>query len=130
MESPSPSVAANRPGLLAGVGGLLRNLLGLLMCRLELAALELAEAKAAAVKMALVALLGVLAAWFALAYWSGLIVVLAWDSLGWKILAILGGVFTLLATLAVWYVKAMLAQGRLSLPATMAELRNDRDALL
>lgn len=119
-----------RPGLLSGLAGVVRNMLGLALCRLELAAVELAEVRSALLKLAVLFALGSLAAFFAIAGWTSVIVVLAWDSLGWKILAIVAGVFTLAAIAIIWYVRAMIADGKLSLPVTMAELRNDRDALL
>lgn len=118
------------PGVIAGLTAMFRNLLGLVLCRLELAALELAEARAALLKIAAIFALGILTAWFALACWTGLVIVLAWESMGWKILAILAAAFTLITVALIWYVRSMVAQGKLSLPATMAELRNDRDALL
>jgi uncharacterized membrane protein YqjE len=74
--------------------------------------------------------LGILALLFALAFWSGLVVVLAWDALGWKILLVLAALFTLVAIGMGQYVRAILRQGRIGLPETMNELRQDRDALL
>lgn len=127
-QIPETQAPEERVGLIAGLGGLARNTLGLLLCRLELAALELAEVRAAALKLALVFAIGVLAAWFALAGWSALVIVLAWDSMGWKIIAILAALFTLLAAGMIWYARGLVAQGQLSMPVTMAELRNDRDA--
>jgi uncharacterized membrane protein YqjE len=50
--------------------------------------------------------------------------------LGWKILLILAAFFTLAAIGMGLYVRAILRQGRIGLPATMNELRQDRDALL
>ncbi|HCY62822.1 MAG TPA: hypothetical protein DHV59_08355 [Oxalobacteraceae bacterium] len=118
-----------RPGFLAGLAGMGRNLLGLALCRVELAALELAEVRAAVLKLAVFFAVGVLTAFFALACWTGLVVLLAWDSLGWKILAIVALFYTL-ATLAIaMYARVLVRDGQLSLPLTMAELRNDRDAL-
>jgi uncharacterized membrane protein YqjE len=116
--------------LLGGLAAMAKNLLGLLLCRLELAAIELAELRIALLKLAVMLALGVVTAAFALACWTGLIVVLAWDSLGSKILAIVAAVFTLATLAIVWYARSMVMQGKLSLPITMAELRNDRDALL
>ncbi|MBV8125278.1 MAG: phage holin family protein, partial [Paucibacter sp.] len=55
---------------------------------------------------------------------------LAWDSLGWKILPIMTVVFLLIAIGLVRYAQNMLRSGKLSLPATMAELKSDRDMLL
>ncbi|MBS0309313.1 MAG: phage holin family protein [Proteobacteria bacterium] len=129
MEQTPQEPAQERTSLIAGISALVRNALGLSLCRLELAALELAEVRAALLKLALVFAIGVVTAWFALAGWSALLVVLTWDSLGWKIIAILAALFTLAATAAIWYVRAMLAQGKLSLPSTMEELRNDRLSL-
>lgn len=129
MESASEQQAA-QSGIVAGLTAIWRNLLGLALCRLELASLELAEARAALVQLAVLFALAVLAVWFALAGWTSLIVVLAWDSLGWKILAIVAAVFTVAAAALIWHARSILAQNKLSLPATMAELRNDRDALL
>lgn len=118
-----------RPGILAGLAGMGRNLLGLLLCRVELAALELADVRAVLLKLAVLFAAGVLTALFALACWTGLVVMLAWDSLGWKILAIVAGFYTLLTLGIVMYARALIRDDRLSLPLTMAELRSDRDAL-
>lgn len=119
-----------RLGLLGGLAAMVRNTLGLALCRLELAAMELAEVRTVVLKLAVLFGLGLLAAFFAIACWTGLVIVLAWDSLGWKILAIVATVFTLAAIALALTARSMLAEGRLSLPITMTELRNDRDALL
>jgi len=103
---------------------------GLFMSRIELAALELAEVRANALKLVALFVLGAIVAWFALAYWSALIVYLSWPTLGWKILLILAIIFTAVAVGILLYVQSLLREGKLSMPATMAELRNDHDALL
>lgn len=118
-----------RPGFLAGLAGMGRNLLGLALCRVELAALELADVRGTLLKLAMFFAVGVLTAFFALACWTGLVVLLAWDSLGWKILAIVALFYTLATLAIVMYARGLARDGRLSLPLTMAELRNDRDAL-
>jgi uncharacterized membrane protein YqjE len=130
MDTPQPAAPDGIPGLLTGLGGLARNMLGLALSRVELAGLELSEVRANFLKLALVFALGVILVWFAVAYWTALIVVLAWDTMGWKILAIIGAVFTGLAAWVFSYARAMVNDGKLSMPATMSELRNDRDALL
>lgn len=118
-----------RPGIIAGAASMARNLLGLALCRIELAALELADIRAALLKLAVFFAAGVVTAFFALACWTGLVVMLAWESLGWKILGIVALFYTL-ATLAIaLYARALIREGRLGMPLTMAELRNDRDAL-
>jgi uncharacterized membrane protein YqjE len=118
------------PGLMAGLAGVAKNMLGLVMSRIELAALELSEVRTNLLKLLLIFALGMVAAWFALVYWTVLIVYLAWQTFGWKTLLVLATVFTLVTVAIFWYARAMLSQGKLSMPATMAELRNDRDALL
>jgi uncharacterized membrane protein YqjE len=105
-------------------------LFGLIFNRMELAALEFSEVRANFLKLSLLFGLLIIAAWFAIAYWSVLLVFLTWESLGWKILLILATAFTVLAIGIYLYARAMLDQGKLSMPATMAELRSDRDALL
>jgi uncharacterized membrane protein YqjE len=132
MESPQPNLHGTppNPGLLVGLSTIAKNAFGLLFSRIELAALELAEVRTVLLKLSVVFALGVIAAWFALAYWSALIVVLTWESLGWKILLIMALAFTLATVAVLLYIRSSLQHGKLSLPSTMAELRQDRDALL
>lgn len=122
--------AAYTPGLLDSLASMAKNTFGLLFSRIELAALELAEVRSAALNLALILAGGIVVAWFSVAFWTALIVVLSWESMGWKILLILAVFFTSILIAILLYVRSMLSQGRLSMPATMAELRNDRDALL
>lgn len=117
-------------GLISGIGSLARNMFGLLMSRIELAAFELAEIRTNVLKLAVLFALGIIAAWFAVGYWTALIVYLSWPTLGWKILLIIAIVATLVAAGTLFYVQSLLKQGKLSMPATMDELRMDRDALL
>ncbi|WP_353157283.1 phage holin family protein [Herminiimonas fonticola] len=130
MEQPSARPQNDRPGLIGGVVELARNTFGLLMSRIELAALELAEVRANALKLALLFALGVVFAFFAIGYWTVLIAYLSWPVLGWKILLILALVFTVITVGIFFYLKSLIEQGKLSMPATMEELRNDHDALL
>ncbi|HZG19167.1 MAG TPA: phage holin family protein [Herbaspirillum sp.] len=130
-ESPAaPAAQAAHPGLTAGLLGLAKNLLGLIISRIELASLEMSEIGANLLRFAVIFVLAAVGLWFAIAFWSVLIVMLAWDAWGWKILALLGFFFTALTVGLVWYARSVLLQGKLSLPQTMAELRKDRDALL
>lgn len=124
-QAPDPN-----PGLIAGVAGLARNGFGLLVSRIELAALELAEVRGNLVRMVLIIAAGMLAAWFAIAYWTVLIVMVSWQSMGWTILLILAAVFSLIAVGVFLYAQSIVRQGKLSMPATMAELRKDRDQLM
>ncbi|MBG7620953.1 phage holin family protein [Herbaspirillum sp. AP02] len=130
-ETPPASAAhAANPGLTAGLLGLAKNLLGLIISRIELASLEMSEIGANLLRFAVIFVLAAVGLWFAIAFWSVLIVMLAWDAWGWKILALLGLVFSVATVGLVWYARSILQQGKLSLPQTMAELRKDRDALL
>ncbi len=117
------------PGLMGGVSSLMKNLFGLVVSRVELAALELSEVRNHLIE--LVALFGaaVLAIWFAIAYGTATIVALAWDEMGWKILLIMFVVFLVITGILVAKGLALLKQDKLSFPATMKELKNDRDML-
>lgn len=121
---------SSQEGLISGLASLGRNMFGLMMSRIELAALELAEIRVNVLKLAVLFALGVIAAWFAVAYWTALIVYLSWPSLGWKILLIIAVIATAAAVGVLFYVQSLLKQGKLSMPATMEELRKDHDALL
>ncbi len=118
------------PGLMGGISGLAKNLFGLIVSRVELAALELSEVRNHAIQLLAVFAGAVLAVWFALAYGTATIVALAWDAMGWKILLVLFLVFLVITAVLVMRGMAMLKQGKLAFPETMNELRNDRDALL
>jgi len=118
------------PGLMGGISGLAKNLFGLIVSRVELAALELSEVRNHAIELLAIFAGAVLAVWFALAYGTATIVALAWDAMGWKILLVLFLVFVVITVALVLKGMAMLKQGKLAFPETMNELRNDRDALL
>ncbi|WP_036165724.1 phage holin family protein [Massilia sp. 9096] len=118
------------PGLMGGITGLAKNLFGLIVSRAELAALELTEVRNHAIELIVIFAMAALATWFALAYGTATIVMLAWDDLGWKILLIMFIVFLLITAALVAKGLSMLKQGKLAFPETMKELRNDRDMLL
>ena len=131
MEPPAePQEAQAEPGLLGGIKNVFKNGIALIFNRLELAGLEFGELRHNFFKLLLLGAIGVGTSLLALTYWSVLIVYLSWDSLGWKILLIMSTVFTLLSFAIFHRAKVMLDSGKLSMPATMTELRNDRDALL
>jgi len=115
---------------MGGISGLAKNLFGLIVSRVELAALELSEVRNHAIQLLAVFAGAVLAVWFALAYGTATIVALAWDAMGWKILLVLFLIFLVITAVLVMRGMAMLKQGKLAFPETMNELRNDRDALL
>lgn len=118
------------PGLIASLGLVTRNALALLLNRLELAALELAQVRNHLLQLVVVFALAVLLGGFALIYASITIVYLAWAVIGWVILPIITVVFLVVAIGLILYARAMLRSGKLTLPATMAELKSDRDMLV
>jgi uncharacterized membrane protein YqjE len=118
------------PGLMGGLTGLAKNLFGLLVSRVELAALELSEVRNHALELVAIFAGAVLAIWFALAYGTATIVALAWEAMGWKILLLMFVVFVVVTAILVFRGLAMLRQGKLAFPETMKELKHDRDMLL
>ena len=122
--------AVHGPGLIGGLTGLAKNIFGLVVSRVELAALELSEVRNHVLELLAVFALAVICAWFAIAYGTAMIVALAWDAMGWKILLVLFGVFIAVTLGLILKARAMLKEGRLALHETMNELKHDRDMLL
>ena len=118
------------PGLIASLGNIARNSIGLILTRLELAALELSGVRNHLLQLVLVFALAVVAGCFALAYATVTIVYLAWNAMGWLILPLMTAVFVALALGLIVYARRLIRSGKLSMPATMAELKADRDMLL
>jgi len=118
------------PGLMGGITGLAKNLFGLVVSRVELAALELTEVRNHVIELVAIFALAALATWFALAYGTATIVALAWEEMGWKILLVMFVVFAILTLILVMKGLSLLKQGKLAFPETMKELRNDRDMLM
>lgn len=124
------SAAPHPAGLIASLGAMTRNSLGLLLSRLELAALELSEVRNNLLRLVVVAALALMACWFCIAYGTVTVVYLAWESMGWKILLLMTALFAFLTLGLALYARSIVRQGKLSLPATMAEIKADRDMLL
>lgn len=124
------STAVHGPGLVAGVTGLAKNVFGLVVSRVELAALELSEVRNHVMALLAVFALAVICGWFAVAYGTAVIVALAWDSMGWRILLVLFLVFAAITAALGFKARTMLREGKLAFPETMNELKNDRDMLL
>ncbi len=118
------------PGLIGGLTGLAKNIFGLLVSRVELAALELTEVRNHVMSLLAVFALAVICSWFAIAYGTAIIVALTWEAMGWKILLVLFLVFLAATAALVFKAKAMLKEGKLAFPETMNELKNDREMLL
>lgn len=118
------------PGLIASLGNIARNSMGLLLTRLELAALELSQVRNHLLQLVVAFAVALVAGCFALACITVMIAYLAWNVLGWGILPILAGGFLLIAIGLILYARGLIRTGKLSMPATMAELKSDRDMLL
>ncbi len=118
-----------RPGLFSSAAGLASSFVGLLGARLSYAVLELGDARDALLRVLLLGAAALGAGALALIALSALLVVLTWDALGWRILLILTVAYALLAWLLLQRALRILAEGRVGLPVTVAELRKDREAL-
>ena len=117
-------------GLASNVGTMIASVLKLIGVRLSMAVMELADARDAVLRVLLLGALAVLAAAFALLSVSAMIVALAWDAMGWRILLILFLAYLLLAVSMLWKARSIIASGQIGLPTTLAELEKDRAALL
>lgn len=118
------------PGLIASLGNIARNSMGLLLTRLELAAIELSQVRNHLLQLVVAFAVALVAGCFALACFTVMVAYLAWSALGWLILPILAGIFLLLAIGLIVYARGLISAGKLSMPATMAELKSDRDMLM
>lgn len=123
------NASTHQAGLVANASQFARNLFALFVTRLELAALELGEARDHVARLVVVGALGLICIFFALAGWTAVAVALAWESMGWKILLIVAGVYTVLAFILLLSARSMVAAEKLKMPATLAELKKDREAL-
>lgn len=120
----------HNPGVISGVSSLFKSLFGLAVSRVELAALELSEIRNHVIELLAIFAAAVLAVWFAIAFGAMTVVALAWESMGWTILLIMFAVFALITAVLVTKGLALLKQNKLAFPATMKELKNDREMLL
>ena len=117
------------PGLVSSAASIAGNVLKLFGVRASLATLELADARDATLRVLLLGAAALGAAALALVCLSALIVVLAWDTLGWRVLLILFVAYLALAAGLLWRARAIIASGVIGLPQTLSELRKDREAL-
>lgn len=132
--SPQPSTHhASAPadhGLGATTRELIQHIIGLISARLSLAALELSEARDAALLIIVLALGAFIAGSFTLIALSALIVVLTWDALGWRIVLLLTLAYAGIAGILIYQIRRIIRAGSLGLPATLAELKQDSETLL
>jgi uncharacterized membrane protein YqjE len=117
-------------GLIGGITSLVKNVFGLLVSRVELAALELTEVRNHILELLAVFAIAMVCGVFALAFGSATIVALAWESMGWTILLVMFAVFAVAAVGLLMWGRGLLKQDKLTFPETMAELKHDRDMLL
>ncbi len=116
-------------GIFSTAGGLAGSVLKLLGIRVSYAVLELADARDALLRVLLLGAAALGAAALALVSLSALLVVWFWPALGWGILLILVVVYAVAAILLLQRALRIVAEGRLGLPETMAELQKDRAAI-
>jgi len=122
LRPPNDGLASNAMAFIKGV-------LKLARVRFSMATVEFADARDAFLQVLLLGAFALLASAFALLSISGIIVVLAWEALGWHILMILFLTYLLLAMILLWRARGIIASGKIGLPVTLAELKKDRGAL-
>ena len=128
----SESHSADRESLPSAMGSVrlwMHHAAGLLRARISLALIELGEARDALLLLVLLAIAALMMTGLALIAVSALIILLLWDSFGAWTFLLLASVYALLAWGLLRSAIQLLRQGRLGLPQTLAELRQDRDAL-
>jgi uncharacterized membrane protein YqjE len=113
----------------SSAAALAASLGALLGTRASYALLELGDARDALLRVLLFGAAALGAAALALVGLSALLVAVFWEALGWRILLILSLAYGVLAWLLLQRARRILAEGRVGLPVTLAELRKDREAL-
>ncbi len=123
------SVRPPNDGLASNVMTVIKSVLRLASVRFSMAAVEFSDARDAFLRMLLLGVFALIVSAFALLSISGMIVVLAWEALGWRILMIMFLVYFLLTMIFLWRARAIIASGKIGLPVTLAEMKKDRAAL-
>ncbi len=129
MTEPESDNPADPPRLGASIRSALTHALGLIHTRLSLALIELAEARDAFLAVFILAIAAMVMCTLALIAVSALIIVLAWDALGWRVILLLAVIYAGCSWLLWRTARGLIREGRLGLPQTLGELRQDRDAL-
>lgn len=130
MDYPQSDDKQDKLGLIAGVFGIARNLLGLILNRFELALLELSELGNHIAKFVFIVALAMVALWFFVAFGTILVVYLAWQVWGWKTLLFFAIVFAIITLALGLYAWRMMKNGDLSMTITSEELQKDKETLL
>lgn len=94
-----------------------------------MAMMEFSDARDAFLRVLLFSAVALIASAFAILSLSAMIVAVAWDALGWRILFILFLGYVVLAIGMLWTARSIIASGQIGLPVTLAELKKDRAAL-
>jgi len=123
------SVRPPNDGLASNAMTFIKSVLKLAGVRFSMATVEFADARDAFLRVLLLGVFALLALGFALLSISGVIVVLAWEALGWRILIILFFVYLLLTMILLWRARGIIASGKIGLPVTLTEMKKDRAAL-
>lgn len=118
------------PNAKAALKRVVASLLGMAQTRLELAGVELAQARQSAVKTVLWSLLTALALSFASLFVCALVVALAWDSYRYIAISGCAAFYVVLAVYFYLQLKDTLAAQPPLFEATMAELGRDKQAVL
>ena len=129
MSQPGDNATADPPRTTSSIRSLLHHAVGLLQARLSLALLELGEARDAFITVFVLAIAALVMGSLALIALSALIIMLLWDAMGAWVIALLAIFYAALGWLLLRSAIQMIRDGRLGLPQTMAELRQDREAL-
>lgn len=125
-ESTTPSAG----GLLSSLRGLLATLLAIFQTRLELLATELEEEKLRLLKVLAWGAVALLLGGMGLLFVAAFITVLFWDEHRLLALGLMGAFFILACALAMWRANAHWQASTGLLSATLAELDQDRQALM
>jgi uncharacterized membrane protein YqjE len=115
----------DEPGLLDALSRLTGHLFGMVQSRLELASLELNEARAQLVLMLIASFAAVLLFGGAVAALSAWVAVVLWPTLGHTVLGWIALAYMLAGGGVVWWLRARLRNDPPLLADTLAELRHD-----
>lgn len=113
-------------GLFSNAMTVIESVLGLIGVRFSMAIMEFADARDAFLRVLLLGAFALLVAAFSLLSISGMIVVLAWETLGWRIFLILFIGYFLITMVLLWRARSIIVSGKIGLPVTLSELKKDR----
>lgn len=113
------------PGLIEALSRLLVHLFGMAQSRLELASLELGEARARLIRMLVASFAALLLFGFAVAALSAWVAFALWPTLGHAVLGWIALAYAVAGVALVWWLRVRLRNDPPLLADTLAELRND-----